>query len=1228
MKFKRIIAAVSAIALTFSAVSGCFPAFTSQKHTVRALAEEFDLSDAARLFSLAQEEKTANDTLTTDDGWEYYKEEDQIVICGYSGESAKLSVPEEIDDCPVDSIGDNAFSGNKSITAIDLGSIKNLGSSVFENCTKLKEITIPKTVEKTGDYYNGSLAGSSIETVTFEDGIADIPEYVCKNASSVKNIILPEKEDNLDGYAIKYEAFMGTSITSIKLPESLTALEGDAFLDCAQLTSITIPDSVVYIGDGCFSGCKRLKTLKLSSNVSTIGSSFLNGCVGITEITIPKTVEKAGDYYNGSLSGSNITDLSFELGTKMVPEYLANGCTSLRTVYLPDTVSEIGDYAFSGCVNLGTIKSTRTVFSFSSQSFEGCEALDDSRFTVFDSDNTYLVSNSELASVNGIVNYKLKYKLMPSVASSAKDLKLVLNVPDGMTLMLDSIQSTDFIFEPETIDNGVIPVSQTSGELRFTARITEIGDYQVSASLTFDYNNSWWEQYIGRLDVECPNLTCDTLENTSSYDINVHGIADRGAKVEIYVDGKLAGDTLANQYTGKYSVNITLPKKASGSTYSINAVCNDKTTEPIDVVYGADLPQIRSVTMVYNGGEKLDITNVFTEGASPVVSYNPSAKLAFEIAADNSEQIRKLFVTSKKGKSEKRLEAFWDEDKQLWVTEGYFDENNPSYIPGALNIALQTYDSVQAAAEENLFDPRKLEPDKNAVANSYSEIIEQNDNETLEKVVISNGVESEELYHYCSSSDTLKIGDKELSAKEIASESNQLGFVKTSFRDPVSNLLRDIYIKPITGKDIANESDIGKQAERFDDMYGMIFVNPGDSMEASIVKEVWKNTIPENIVKITFGKEASQAYGTLGSFVSFGSATAKYYDNYVNKATDDNGRSLANLMYAYSTSSICIGMMITSINPLAGIAWGIATGVIGAYLEKRLDEYYKNGGNVRFGIDPSGIVYEAVPGNTVEGATVTIYYRDPETGDTVKWNAEDYEQLNPLLTDKDGKYLWDVPEGEWKVVCEKEGYETSESEWLSVPPVRTDVNFALVNKEAPVLVSAENGEDGLIVKLSRFVDISTVTADTLTVEGANGEYTITPQLLDENDRYADTFVISGKTISGAKSVSVSDKIKSYAGIAAEKSTASLTSSTNTLGDLNNDGKVDAKDASIVLTAYAKVSTGADDGLTEEEKAAANVNADEKIDAKDASFILSYYSLASTSSEEVPSMEEYMASLAA
>lgn len=78
-----------------------------------------------------------------------------------------------------------------------------------------------------------------------------------------------------------------------------------------------------------------------------------------------------------------------------------------------------------------------------------------------------------------------------------------------------------------------------------------------------------------------------------------------------------------------------------------------------------------------------------------------------------------------------------------------------------------------------------------------------------------------------------------------------------------------------------------------------------------------------------------------------------------------------------------------------------------------------------------------------------------------------------------------------------------------------------------------------------------------------------------------------------------------------------------LGDVNSDGKIDAKDASMILVEYAKMSTGGEEGLSEKQHKAANVNNDSKIDAKDASYILAYYSLASTSSESVPSMKEFM-----
>ncbi|MBP5363265.1 MAG: hypothetical protein J6Y71_09640 [Ruminococcus sp.] len=82
-----------------------------------------------------------------------------------------------------------------------------------------------------------------------------------------------------------------------------------------------------------------------------------------------------------------------------------------------------------------------------------------------------------------------------------------------------------------------------------------------------------------------------------------------------------------------------------------------------------------------------------------------------------------------------------------------------------------------------------------------------------------------------------------------------------------------------------------------------------------------------------------------------------------------------------------------------------------------------------------------------------------------------------------------------------------------------------------------------------------------------------------------------------------------------------------LGDVNEDGKVDAKDASLILVAYAKASTGGEDGFTEFQKLAAEVNGDGKIDAKDASFVLAYYAMVSTASGDVPSLKEFVGSKA-
>ena len=52
------------------------------------------------------------------------------------------------------------------------------------------------------------------------------------------------------------------------------------------------------------------------------------------------------------------------------------------------------------------------------------------------------------------------------------------------------------------------------------------------------------------------------------------------------------------------------------------------------------------------------------------------------------------------------------------------------------------------------------------------------------------------------------------------------------------------------------------------------------------------------------------------------------------------------------------------------------------------------------------------------------------------------------MTNGDGKYAWDVPEGWWRVKYEKTGYETTWSEWMTVPPLQTEVNVGLISTDA------------------------------------------------------------------------------------------------------------------------------------------------------------------------------------
>lgn len=202
--------------------------------------------------------------------------------------------------------------------------------------------------------------------------------------------------------------------------------------------------------------------------------------------------------------------------------------------------------------------------------------------------------------------------------------------------------------------------------------------------------------------------------------------------------------------------------------------------------------------------------------------------------------------------------------------------------------------------------------------------------------------------------------------------------------------------------------------------------------------------------------------------------------------------------------------------------------------------------NVPAIIDPSGYVYEAVPSNRVQGATATAYYKETIEdmyGDLheniVKWDAEEYAQENPLFTDENGFYRWDVPQGLWQVKFEKEGYETAYSEWLPVPPPQLDVNIAMKQNRQPEVKAARAFEDAVEVEFDKYMIPELLTTENIMVIQNGTAVEGIVKLLNEEVSYeGETETFASKIRFNATqpfteqeiTLMVNNRVKSYAGI--------------------------------------------------------------------------------------------------
>ncbi len=284
--------------------------------------------------------------VTDANGFIYIESDDKsyYILTGYEGSAANVTVPSSYNGLPVKEIR-RAFINNSTITSVSVpSSVEVIQNYAFGNCTNLSTVSLVAGL-KTIDSYSFTNC-PSLKNITLPSTLETIGDFVFYKSSALESVNIPSSVKT-----IELQAFYGTGLKSVVIPNGVTILAPSVFEGCKNLSSVSIPDSVLKIDARAFFGCTSLNSVLIPNSVKEIGArAFAES--GLTSVTIPGSVT--------TMNGYTFLD-----------------CASLRAVKISDSVTKIGFQEFSGCDSLTDIyceaKSQPASWDYSGW-LSGCDA--------------------------------------------------------------------------------------------------------------------------------------------------------------------------------------------------------------------------------------------------------------------------------------------------------------------------------------------------------------------------------------------------------------------------------------------------------------------------------------------------------------------------------------------------------------------------------------------------------------------------------------------------------------------------------------------------------------------------------------------------------------------------------------------------------------------------------------------------------------------------------------
>lgn len=141
------------------------------------------------------------------------------------------------------------------------------------------------------------------------------------------------------------------SITDIVLPKYLVEIGEDAFRG-SYIASVEMPNTVKRLGVHAFADCKNLKNVTLSSSLTLIPMGAFSGCEALEELQVPASVKKIADL---AFEASGLKEMELPMGVEMVGAGAFFNCQQLEKLAFPNSLKRLGVCCFLYCNKLKSL---------------------------------------------------------------------------------------------------------------------------------------------------------------------------------------------------------------------------------------------------------------------------------------------------------------------------------------------------------------------------------------------------------------------------------------------------------------------------------------------------------------------------------------------------------------------------------------------------------------------------------------------------------------------------------------------------------------------------------------------------------------------------------------------------------------------------------------------------------------------------------------------------------